>query len=221
MTTLGQRAVGSRVRLRVGGNQVDFLVIQQGSPSTAYQGFENRTTVMMERVWENRQMHGSNVNDYANSALHTWLNNQFFNLLDANIRNEIAQVRIPFRPGSGTGTAVNTGANGLQARIFILSQREIGIANGLEGVSGWNLPNNEGVRFAHFIDGWGTNQNTRRVATLQDGSAANWWLRSPYVGGSSAFWGVNSDGHANLAWNASSSIGVRPVLMDKSDRVDF
>ena len=212
MGILGQRAIGSTVRLRVGGNMTNFIVVHQGSPGSAYQGFENRTILLMDRCWENRQMHGSNVNDYENSALHAWLNGTFFNLLDADIRNEIAQVRIPFRPGSGTSVNVNTGANGLLTRIFLLSQREIGIANGLDGVSGWNLPNNEGVRLSFFLDGFNTAQHARRVAVLQNGSAANWWLRSPFVNSSAHFWGVLSHGNAFLAWGASYSVGVRPAL---------
>ena len=213
MATLGQRAIGSIVRLRVGGVFTNFVVVQQGSPSTAYQGFENRTVLLMERCWENRQMHSSNVNDYQNSSLNTWLNGTFFNMLDADIRNQIAQVRIPFRPGSGTSANVNIGANGLLTRIFLLSQREVGIANGLPGVSGWLLPNNEGVRFAWFIDGNVAGPQTeRRVAVLQNGNAANWWLRSPWLLDSLHFWGVLSSGHAHSAWDASSSIGVRPAL---------
>jgi len=144
--------------------------------------------------------------------MNAWLNGTFFNLLDADIRNNIAQVRIPFRPGSGTSPNVNTGANGLLTRVFLLSQREIGIANGLEGVSGWQLPNNEGARLAFFIDGFGTTQNARRVAVLQNGNAAFWSLRSPFLHVSLHFWGVLSGGHPSDAWCATAAGGVRPAL---------
>ena len=199
MSTLAQRAIGSTVRLRVGGTWTNFLIVHQGSPGSMYQGFDGRTILLMERCWENRQIHSSNVNDYQNSTMHAWLNNQFFNLLDADIRNQIAEVRIPFRPGSGTSPNVNTGANGLLTRIYLLSQREIGIANGLEGVSGWQLPNNEGARLSFFLDGFNTAQHARRVAVLQNGNAALWSLRSPHLGDSLHFWGVSSNGNAHTS----------------------
>ena len=209
MATLGQRAIGSVVRLRVNGVFTNFVVVQQGSPSTAYQGFENRTVLLMERVWENRQMHGSAMNDYQNSALNGWLNGTFFNMLDADIRNQITQVRIPFRLGSGTSANVNIGANGLLTRIFLLSQREVGTTPGQ-----WpNLPNAEGARFAWFIDGDDATARQRRIAVLQNGNAADWWLRSPWLGYSLRFWGVHSGGQTNFTWNANTSgRAPRPAL---------
>ena len=49
----------------------------------------------MEDIYENRQWHSSNVNDYANSTIHAYLNNQFLALFDANIQAQIKQVSLP------------------------------------------------------------------------------------------------------------------------------
>ena len=54
------------------------------------------------------------------------MNSTFLNLFDANIQAKIKQIKIPYRPGSGTSQTINSGANGLSAKIFLLSDREVG-----------------------------------------------------------------------------------------------
>ena len=124
-TTLGDREIGSIVRLRENDVLVNYIVVHQGSPSADYQGFENSTILLRERVLPLRRMNSINVNDYQNSDMNVWLNGDFFNTLDAEIRNQIRMVHIPFRPFSGSHFTVNDGANGLHTRVFLLSHTEV------------------------------------------------------------------------------------------------
>ena len=203
---LSSKAVGSIVKIKVNGTLRDFIVVQQGKPSSIYDESCNGTWLLMKDLYESRQWHSSNVNDYANSTIHKWLNNEFLNLIDANIRAQIRQAKIPYRPGSGTSMSVNSGANGLSAKIFLLSNIEVG------GQTDWSYMPHDGARLAYFEYGTGTSANNKRLAYL-NGSAALWWLRSPYTSNSSYAWLVNSDGYSVSASNCSSSYGIRPALI--------
>ena len=203
---LSSKAVGSIVKIKVNGTLRDFIVVQQGKPSSIYDESCNGTWLLMKDLYESRQWHSSNVNDYANSTIHKWLNNEFLNLIDANIRAQIRQAKIPYRPGSGTSMSVNSGANGLSAKIFLLSNIEVG------GQTDWSYMPHDGARLAYFEYGTGTSANNKRLAYL-NGSAASWWLRSPYTYNSYNAWYVYSFGNSNSTNNCSSSYGIRPALI--------
>ena len=203
---LSSKAVGSIVKIKVNGTLRDFIVVQQGKPSSIYDESCNGTWLLMKDLYESRQWHSSNVNDYANSTIHKWLNNEFLNLIDANIRAQIRQAKIPYRPGSGTSMSVNSGANGLSAKIFLLSNIEVG------GQTDWSYMPHDGARLAYFEYGTGTSANNKRLAYL-NGSAAYWWLRSPYTSNSNYAWLVDSNGNSNVTDVCSNSYGVRPALI--------
>ena len=203
---LSSKAVGSIVKIKVNGTLRDFIVVQQGKPSSIYDESCNGTWLLMKDLYESRQWHSSNVNDYANSTIHKWLNNEFLNLIDANIRAQIRQAKIPYRPGSGTSMSVNSGANGLSAKIFLLSNIEVG------GQTDWSYMPHDGARLAYFEYGTGTSANNKRLAYL-NGSAANWWLRSPSASNSLSAWGVVSNGNSRNTSYCSGSYGIRPALI--------
>ena len=203
---LSSKAVGSIVKIKVNGTLRDFIVVQQGKPSSIYDESCNGTWLLMKDLYESRQWHSSNVNDYANSTIHKWLNNEFLNLIDANIRAQIRQAKIPYRPGSGTSMSVNSGANGLSAKIFLLSNIEVG------GQTDWSYMPHDGARLAYFEYGTGTSANNKRLAYL-NGSAANWWLRSPRTLNSYNAWYVYSNGNSYNTYDCSGSCGIRPALI--------
>ena len=201
---LSAKGVGSVVKIKVNGTLRNFIVVHQGKPSSIYDASCDGTWLLMEDIYETRQWHSSNVNDYANSTIHSYLNSTFLNLIDANIRAQIKQAKIPYRPGSGTSQSVNSGANGLSAKIFLLSDREVGYTQ--SNVNQYIV--NDGAKLSYFQDGNGT---TEKIAKL-NGSATNWWLRSPYSSGSTYAWFVNSNGYANSN-HCADTYGVRPALI--------
>ena len=201
---LSAKGVGSVVKIKVNGTLRNFIVVHQGKPSSIYDASCDGTWLLMEDIYETRQWHSSNVNDYANSTIHSYLNSTFLNLIDANIRAQIKQAKIPYRPGSGTSQSVNSGANGLSAKIFLLSDREVGYTQ--SNVNQYIV--NDGAKLSYFQDGNGT---TEKIAKL-NGSATVWWLRSPYTGDSSYAWFVFSNGRADGSVCADT-YGVRPALI--------
>ena len=209
--TIGGLDVGESVFLNVDGKRMEFIVVNQGNPDTSiYDDSCNGTWLLMKDIYENRQWHSSNVNDYANSTIHSYLNSTYLNLFDANIRDAIKQVKIPYRKGGGSGGTDQSGANGLSAKIFLLSGYEVGWTTSDEST----LPM-DGAKLDYFESGTGTYANSKRIANF-NGAAANWGLRSPLTSVTGSVWGVYSDGgstYFSAADSRDGGRGVRPALV--------
>lgn len=203
--TLGSKAVGSTIKLKVNGSARNFIVVHQGKPSSVYDDSCNGTWLLMKDIYENRAWHSSNTNDYANSTIHSYLNSTFLNLFESNIKNAIKQVKIPYRKGHGTSTTVTSGSNGLSAKIFLLSTTETSFSYSY-------MPRGEGAELAYFKGCADNGSDSKRVAYL-NGSATGWWLRSPGCNiTSNRALVVGSDGTSGDT-NCSSSRGIRPALI--------
>ena len=202
--TLSSKAIGSTIKLKVNGSAKDFIVVHQGKPSSVYDDSCNGTWLLMKDIYESRQWHSSNTNDYANSTIHSYLNSTFLAMFDSNIQKAIKQVKLPYRKGSGTSTTVTSGSNGLSAKIFLLSATETSFSFSY-------MPSGEGAELAYFKGCADNSSDSKRVAYL-NGSAAVWWLRSPGCGGFGGALCVGSGG----GWGGggcSVSGGVRPALI--------
>lgn len=202
--TLSSKAIGSTIKLKVNGSAKDFIVVHQGKPSSVYDDSCNGTWLLMKDIYESRQWHSSNTNDYANSTIHSYLNSTFLAMFDSNIQKAIKQVKLPYRKGSGTSTTVTSGSNGLSAKIFLLSATETSFSFSY-------MPSGEGAELAYFKGCADNSSDSKRVAYL-NGSATYWWLRSPLCGSFYYALYVYSDGD----WNynlCSSSYGIRPALI--------
>lgn len=201
---LGTKAVGSMLKMNVGGSPRNFRLTHQGLPSSMYDASCDGTWVLLEDIYEKRQWDGSN-NDYKNSDVQAWLNNAsngFLSLLDADIREAIKQVKIPYVNGTG-GARVASGANGLSCKVFLYGGYELG----------WTTSDNDyfpvdGAKLDYFQQGTGSAANQKRIAKL-NGSPANWWTRSPIMDNSSGVWSVDSDGDGN-SWSYHNTYVVRP-----------
>ena len=202
--TLSSKAIGSTIKLKVNGSARNFIVVHQGKPSSVYDDSCNGTWLLMQDIYENRAWHSSNTNDYANSTIHSYLNSTFLNLFESNIKNAIKQVKLPYRKGSGTSTTVTSGSNGLSAKIFLLSATETSFNFS-------TMPSGEGAELAYFKGCADNSSDSKRVAKL-NGSAAVWWLRSPYCSLSYNALYVDSGGDWYYGL-CSYSYGIRPALI--------
>lgn len=206
-TTLGAMAVGSIVKLNVGGAPREFIVVQHGKPSAMYDdSFNGGTWLLMRDVYEKRQWHSADVNDYANSTIHAYLNSSFLGVLDSNFQETVKQVNIPYCPGSRGDMGVSSGANGLPCTVFFLSCYEVGWTS---ADSRYFPP--DGAKLAYFAADGITANNNKRIAYL-GGEATPWWLRSPFIGSPTYAESVEERGdYANR--NCSKSYGIRPTLV--------
>lgn len=202
--TLSSKAIGSTIKLKVNGSAKDFIVVHQGKPSSVYDDSCNGTWLLMKDIYESRQWHSSNTNDYANSTIHSYLNSTFLAMFDSNIQKAIKQVKLPYRKGSGTSTTVTSGSNGLSAKIFLLSATETSFSFS-------SMPSGEGAELAYFKGCADNSSDSKRVAYL-NGSATGWWLRSPYCGDFFGALCVSSSGGWDY-YGCSGSCGIRPALI--------
>lgn len=192
---LSTKAVGSIVKIKVNGAAKDFIIVHQGLPSSAYDASCNGVWVVMKDIYTTMKWDGSN-NDYLNSDMTAYLNGTFISLIDADIRNAIKQVKIPYTNYSNNN--VMSGSNGLSCKVFLLSGTEVGF-------SGVSYMNTEGAKLSYF------DSASKRVA-YNGSSAAEWWLRSPYTYYSSLVWDVKSDG-SHAYWYYYGTYGVRPAFV--------
>ena len=192
---LSTKAVGSIVKIKVNGAAKDFIIVHQGLPSSAYDASCNGVWVVMKDIYTTMKWDGSN-NDYLNSDMTAYLNGTFISLIDADIRNAIKQVKIPYTNYSNNN--VMSGSNGLSCKVFLLSGTEVGF-------SGVSYMNTEGAKLSYF------NSASKRIA-YNGSSAAIWWLRSPHTSNGDNVWYVHTDGSNNNNWY-SSSYGVRPAFI--------
>ena len=198
---LSTKAVGSIVKIKVNGAAKDFIIVHQGLPSSAYDASCNGVWVVMKDIYTTMKWDGSN-NDYLNSDMTAYLNGTFISLIDADIRNAIKQVKIPYTNYSNNN--VMSGSNGLSCKVFLLSGTEVGF-------SGASYMNTEGAKLSYF------NSASKRIA-YNGSSAAEWWLRSPSTNSSSHVWDVKSDGSGDN-WNCNLTYGVRPAFVLPSELV--
>lgn len=186
-TTLGNKSVGSIVKLKENGVLVDFYV--------AKHDYENglngsgRTLVVRKDCYDTRQWHTSNVNAYATSAIDTWLNSTYKNLLDADIRGVIGTTKIKYTPGNG-----NTTVGTLERAIFLLSVTELGRSASYANTEGTALSIASSLQIAYL-----------------NGSAVVQWTRSPNTSSTSNACCLDTNGGVGI-YSCSSTGGSRPAF---------
>lgn len=208
-TRLGDLEIGTIVHIKENGVYQDYLIVNQGLPSSMYDSSCNGTWLLLKDIYTTRTWGGSN-NDYKNSDIHSYLNGTFLNLFDNDIKNAIKQVKIPYQNGTGLGGSVASGANGLSCKIFLLSGYEVGFST-----SDNSYFLGDGAKLSYFSSGTSSAANNKRIANY-NGSAAHWGLRSPELYNSVNVWGVSSNGYwSRLSFSYTD--GVRPALVMPSD----
>lgn len=205
-TRLGDMAVGSTVKIKVDGTLKDFIIVHQGNPdSTIYDSSCDGTWVLLKDVLTDGIPFSSNDNNsYKDSEIHPYLNGDFYDAIDSDIRAVIKQVKIPYQNGTGSDGSLATGSNGLSTKVFPLSGYEVG----------WTTSDNgyfpkDGARLAYF--GNSSGGNSKRVA-YNGSSAATWWLRSPFINTRDYVWHVSADG-SNVYNSSINPYGVRPAFI--------
>lgn len=200
MATLGEQAVGSIVKLNVNGTSRDFIVVHKGKPSSAYDGSCDGIWLLMKDLYVKKAWDGSN-NDYANSDIHSYLNNTFFDLFSNDIQGIIKQIKIPYTNGTGTTGKLTTGSNGISARVFLLSRVEVGLGSS-------SSTNTEGAVLSYF-DGAG---DSKRIAYF-NGTANRWWLRTPYITSDITVTNVRPEGFVSGLDSNDVKPAVRPAII--------
>ena len=209
-TRMSDLEIGRTVKLNLNGTPWEWLVVHQGLPSSLYDASCDGTWLLLRDIYENRQWHSSNVNKLESSTIHSYLNGDFQNRFDSNIKDTIKQVKIPYRKNGGSGGTNQSGANGLLTKSFLLSGYEVG----------WTTSDNtyvpvDGAKLDYFTASF--DGKSKRIANF-NGSATYWWLRSQDTSGTGTVWRVTASGVCNRN-SASNSYGIRPAIILPSDMI--
>lgn len=209
---LGDYAVGGIVKLSENGSPVDYLVVHQGLPSSMYDASCDGTWLLRKNIVEKRAWDSGDSNVLETSDIQAWLNSTMLARYDSKVRSLIKSIKIPYRKNGGSGGTDQSGANGLQCKLFMLSGYEVG----------WTKSNNtwfpvDGSKLSYFIAGNSPQANQKRVATLND-NADNWRLRSQAIGNTNGVWNVYYDGDYGSN-SAAIQWGVRHALILPFDTI--
>ena len=166
ITKLTDMPVGSTVKMNIGGAPKEFIIVNQGVPSDMYDASCDGTWLVIKDIYSKIKWdENSSIVYYYQSSIHSYLNSEFLNLFDGDIKQAIKQVKIPFQNSRG----VSAGADGLNCKIFLLSGSEVGFtdADRAELIS-------EGTKLSYF------ESDSSRISHLE-GAPSPWWLRSKII----------------------------------------
>lgn len=205
-TNAGDLAVGKEVILNENGQPVNYLIVNQGIPenSALYDASCEGTWLLRKDIRELVIWSGSNgesvlVGSNIMAAMAGYLNSY-----DQNVQESIKTVKIPYCVGNGYPT-VNSGANGLECKIFPLSGYEAGGAN----VSASSFLPIDGACLSYFENLEYIDQRT--IAYL-NGQAETWAFRSPHNSMDYTVCFASKDGYINSD-ECTFSYGTRPALI--------
>lgn len=206
----GDLPIGQIVKLMEGGVETEFIVVNQGIPenSSLYDVSCNGTWLLRKDIKENKNWGGNS--SYATSTINTWLNGDYFNSLGSIEQEAINQIKIPYVKGGGYSGNVESGANGLSVKVFLLGGYEVG----------WTTNDSsafpvDAAKLSYFIAS--TAGNSKRIAYL-NGSASRWYLRSPSTANDDYIWLVLPEGGYNT-YGLSGDNGIRPCLIIPSTSI--
>jgi hypothetical protein len=201
-------AVGESIFLTFNGVPTEFLVVQQGNPnSSMYDESCNGTWLLLKDCYIQQLWDNATLNDYKNSHVHGYLNDEFFAMFDDKTQAAIKQVKIPYVSNVET-ERVSKGASGLSTKVFLLSFYEVGLTTKISSYT----PLVDGSALSYFSD---PNTAAKRVANY-NGKAVSWWLRSPFNGSTIQSLNVSNVGTGATGY-VVDSYGIRPAFIIPSD----
>lgn len=197
--SIGDLAVGSSVFLNISGSPTEFIIVNQGIPSESllYDTSCDGTWLMMKNCYTQREWNSSLHNCYGESTIHPWLNDTLLNLFDAAVKNAIKQVKVPY--GDENSKSVHSDADGLPAKVFLLSNREVGFDDYYFSEDG------------AMLDYFRTDATNRRIASY-NGTPVIWWTRSTYTNSAKHVVEVSATGYGSNRY-ATTSQGIRPAIV--------
>ena len=216
-TPIGGLPVGTSVYLKESGKAVEYIIVHQGNPDTStYDESCNGTWLMRKAIYSISAFYNTtwDISQYEGYALDTLMNTTVYGKFSATLKSAIRTAKIPYFDGTNKGTYMKL-ADGLPRNVFALSNYEVGFVESDRTESMRRI----GSKLDYFQtgDSWyvGTPACDLRVAQY-NGTATEWWLRSPCKHESYYADTVNKYGGSGIAM-PSSELGARPALILKPD----
>lgn len=205
MAVLGDLDVGSIVKIKENGVKQNYIIIHKGKPSDLYDDSCDGVWLLRENPHSTRAWCGTGTyksNNYETSDIRNWLENDFLNTIDENIRNIIIETKIPFKKGFGnTEDEVCSRENGLVSKIFLLSMYEVGYTN-FNVASDSSVPI-DGAKLDYFDN------------YISDGY--RWWTRSPNLNTDTHIFFISENKRSYSSAQSTASYAIRPSFIIPSD----
>lgn len=214
MAQLGTKASGSIVKVNENGAPVNYIVVQQGLPSSIYDPSCDGTWLLRQDAPDDKHVWDADTNQVSGSDIMTYFNGTWLSRYDTEIRSAIKQVKIPYCAGRGSITAY-TGASGLSCQVFPLSIYEVGMTKSIDG-NGW-LPNADGSKLSYFIEGSSASANQKRLAKTANGGNVIQWSRTPSTHDRYGIWCIDSSGGFTTDFCSVETIYPRPAMVLLAD----
>jgi hypothetical protein len=192
--------VGDEKTVELSTGEVITLVILGFNHDDLTSGGKAPITVGMKNLLATRyRMNSSNTNagGWDNSEMRTTTMQTLLGQLPSDLQAVIKSVDKKATSGSAS-TTITTSSD----KLFLFSKVEI------DGTTSSGYAS-EGEQYEYWKTVKDGKTSADRIKYLSNGggSASNWWLRSPYLGGSTTFWYVTPSGDV-FGSIASSSYGV-------------
>lgn len=203
---LGGLEIGAEVTLNVSTAKRTFIVVHQGNPdATKY--LNANGTWLWEKGLPSTLAWNSAYTSYDNCLPDQYILQNYLNLLDPAIQEQLMSVTIPYVLNG----AVQSGASGLARKGFILSAYEMG----------WTVDNHtgmgaEGVCLDYF-KGF-SDTDSRRIKRVS--GAFPYWTRSNHLTNTAQVWVVSAAG-GTATITKTTQLGVAPtIILPKTLPVD-
>ena len=198
----GDLSVGETINLNVNGSSYEWIVVQQGNPSSSvYNSSCNGTWLLMKDLYTNMVFSTTDGTYYSDSDIHTYLNNTFLGLMDSDVQSIIKEVIIPVTTSGNSGT--------LTTKVFLLSITEIGLSDD----SAAGIINEKGTVLSYFNGA----DDAKRIAYYNE-QAETWWTRTcgEYFG--IRYWCIRGDTGKSIIFDSTTrNVYVRPAIIMPSD----
>lgn len=186
---LSDYSEGDIVFLNENGSPVEFYVAKHDYESGL--NGSGRTLLVRKDCYDTRAWHSSGVNAWASCTLLSWLNGDYLNLLDEDIRGVIGTTIYYYTPGN-----FNTSVTTRSDAVFQLSIAE------LKTTYGSDYYNAEGTVLPIA--------STLQIAYL-NGSAVSQWTRTPWNSNPVSACHLSADGNFGDT-SVTTREGSRPVF---------
>ena len=204
---VSELAVGTIVKVKESGTDVDYIIVHQGNPDTSiYDSSCDGTWLLRKDIYANGQYNSNNIASYPNSTIDTSLNSGFLNSL--SIKDTIKQIKIPYAI-SNYSSSIKVGAEGYLTKVFPLSLPELGFrTSDYSGVVA------DGAKLSYFEYGTDSSAKNLRISNNQ-----GWWTRDPVPNEYSGVSYIDGYGGRSGVTAESSGYGYRPAFIIPSDTI--
>jgi len=186
--------IGDQLVSLYDGREIIWQVIGIDVDTPSDSNYTHSMTIQTKDCVEDGVWESGNDNRYINSDIRAYLNSSFLSNLDPELSAVIGLVNKKVAVRNAIG-----GQDSFSDKVFLLSRKEVDLGD--EGVT-------TGEFVYPFYNGKG---DANRIKNL-DGSAREWWLRSPYVSSSGRVRTVNTSGATGVP-TSTSTRGVSPACV--------